>query len=163
MGLFSKIKEAKSTQGGEYIRPGNYLFQVQRVKVQESQVGSRTFFLAELRTIESEAVDDDTKPNAVNTDCTYIVELTGDYPDMALGNVKAFLKEAYSSLVAPEEGPADEDIDEEMADDAIGEENPLAGVFLSCKAFNKPTRKGNDFTRVKWSVPENVTELAVAS
>ena len=165
MGVFSGMGGTRSTQGGNYIRPGNYLWQVARVKQQESQVGSRTFFIGELTVIESEATDEEVKPNAVGEDVSFVVEVPGDYPDLSLGNIKAFLGAAFGAQAAlqGDDGPSDDEIDEALTDHAVSEDNPLAGIFVGGKAFHKKTKKGTNFTRINWSVPDNVAELAAAS
>lgn len=161
MGMFAGMNSASSTQGGNYIRPGNYLYKINRVKVQESQVGSKSFFVAELEVLAADKTDDDVKPNGVGENVSMIVEVPGKYPELSFGNIKAFLKAAYGTIAeaSGEDGPTDEDIDEEMTEAATSEDNPLAGVFVYAKAFNKLTKQGKDFTRVDWSVPSNLKEL----
>jgi len=160
MGAFSGLKEARSTQGGLYLKPGNYTVQVQKVKMQKSQVGNREFFIAELK-----VVDSDNEEMKANSEPSWLVELPGKYPELALGNVKAFLHAAFSSMAEAEgeEAPDEEDIDEAMATLAVSEDNPLAGVFMSAKAFQKETKSGGEFTRVKWGVPSDIEELAASA
>ena len=162
MGVFSRIKKVRSTQGGNYIRPGDYLFMVNRVKIIESQApGKDSYYVAELKVLEADKTEEDSKPNMPGSEASWLVELPGEYPDLALGNIKAFLTAAYSSLSVQngDEPLDDDDIDEEAADDAIGEDNPLAGVFLRGKAYHKATKKGGVFTRLNWSVPDDLEEL----
>lgn len=160
MGVFQNINKVKSTQGGNYVEPGNYLFEIQRCKEQDSQANSSVkFFVAELKVLEAQQTNDDVKPNGVGTEPSWLVQLTGTkYPDLALGNVKAFLHAAYGALAAKEgeEPPEEDEIGEDAAELAISEENPLAGVRITGKAFYKKTREGNNFTRVKWGIPDNV-------
>ncbi len=82
----------------------------------------------------------------------------------AFEKVADFLRAGLASLADQlgEERPDDIDdieLDEEIADSIVGEENILSGVFLSAKAFDKPTQKGGIFTRIKWGVPENLKEF----
>lgn len=156
MGVFSGLKEASATKGGLYLQPGNYTVQVQRCKMQDAWQGNRKWFIVELRVMET-----DNENAKVGSEPSWMVELPGKYPSLALGNIKAFLHAAYSALAEADdtEAPDEDDIDEDAADDAVGEDNPLAGVFLNAAAFNKKTKEGNDFTRVKWSVPANLEEL----
>lgn len=163
MSVFKGMGKVRSTQGGNYIRPGNYLFKVNRVKAIESQApGKDSFFVAELKVIESEAVEDDIKPNRPGSDASWLVELPGEYPDLALGNIKAFLLAAYGSLAAAagEEGPeSDDDIDDGAAEEAVSEENPLAGVYVEGRAYHKKTNKNGVFTRINWGVPTDLEEI----
>lgn len=164
MGAFSGLGKAQSTKGGNYVQPGNYLFQIKRVKMQKGQVGGKHWFIAELLVLESEQTSTDHKPNPVNTEPSMVVEVAPkkDFDDMTpkeqlgLGNIKAFLHAAYSALALSEgEDPPDEDdIGEEAADMAVSEDNPLVGVKLLGKAFHKSTQKGGVFTRINWSLPD---------
>ena len=157
--------ETRSTQGGNYIRPGNYLWQVSRVKKQESDVGSKTFFIGELTVLESEQTDDGVKPNAVGEDVSFVIEVPGDYPKLHLGNIKAFLGAAFGSKAEAvgDEGPTDDQIDEDLTLHAVSEDNPLAGIFVRGKAFHKKTKKGNNFTRINWAVPHDLTEIVAVA
>lgn len=161
MGVFKDIKEAKTPSGsGQVFLPGKFLLKLGACKLIESSVKrASTFFIAEFEVVES-----DNEKRKPGSSMSWVIDLTGGkYPDLSLGNVKNFLHVAYSSfmLQAGEEPPAEEDIDEKMSNDAVSEENPLCGVFVSAEAWNKQTRdKESEYTRVKWDVPENVAELA---
>ena len=152
MGVFSGLKEAASTQGGNYIQPGNYLLKILRVKMQSSQVGNRQFFVAELRVLEARKTDPGHEPNGVDTEPSWLVELPGQYPSLSLGNIKAFLHAAFSALAKRDgvDPPDEDDIDEGIAEMAVSSENPLVGVEIVAKAFHKKKRDGSLFTRVKW-------------
>lgn len=164
MGAFSGLGKAQSTKGGNYIQPGNYLFQIKRVKIQKGQVGGKHWFIAELLVLESEQTNDDHKPNPVNTEPSMVVEVAidKDFQDMTpkeqlgLGNIKAFLHASFSALAISEgeEPPGEDDIGEDAADMAVSEDNPLAGVKVTAKAFHKTTQKGGVFTRVSWGLPD---------
>lgn len=152
MGIFSNLGKTASTQGGNYIQPGIYKWEIQRVKMQEAR---KTFFVAELRVLESTRTDEEVTPNAVGSEVSFLVEVPGEYPEMSLGNVKAFLYPAFCVL-ADSQGaarPAEADIGEREAEYAMGVENPLAGLVIAGEAFHKKTKKGNLFTRVKYKVP----------
>jgi len=164
MGSFSGLGKAKSTQGGLYLKPGNYLLQILAVKEQASQVGSRKFFIAEMKVIEATKTDPTIEPNGVGTEPSWLVELPGKYPDLALGNIKNFLMAAYGfqAEAEGEEAPDEDDIDEDAADAAVTEDNPLMGVFVNAQAFQKKTKAGGDFTRINFTTPPNAAELASA-
>jgi hypothetical protein len=46
------------------------------------------------------------------------------------------------------------DLTKDMLNEAVDEENPLAGLKLEVHAFNAPTKAGKDFTRVQWALTE---------
>lgn len=153
MGFFADsnmdVGAADPTAGGLYFQPGNYRVQVDRVKMVKSQTNGRDFF-----TVETTVIESDNEKLGTGMKPSWLVELPGKFPATALGNVKDFLLAGYGYLFK-EQGlplPTKEQIGDKEADEAIGEENPLAGAVLSVSAFNKVTKQGNDFTRVRWSV-----------
>ncbi len=157
-----KVKEAKSTKGGVYLLPGNYIIHVQRCKMIEVNPTKKVkddAFIAEFKIIES-----DNPKLSAGVEASYYVDMTDtEYPDLSLGNVCDFIRAGYSSLLIQngEESPPIEDIEVSVQDckEVTGTENTIAGVFLRVVAYNKPTKAGKDFTRVNWSVPENLDEL----
>ncbi len=162
MGVFSKIKDARGSRGGLYIKPGNYVVKVMRCRMVDSFKG-HTNFIAELQVVESDVEDLD-----VGSEPSFVINMEGEYKDLALGNVADFMRAGLGSLADRhgESRPADldeVDVDEEVADTVTGEDNLLAGVFLTAKAWNHETRKGKDFTRIKWGVPDNLKELVQAA
>jgi hypothetical protein len=164
MGIFAKknIGNARGSRGGLYLEPGNYVVQVQRCKEETGFKGDE-FFITELEVIESNV--EKLPPGSAPS---YVVNMKGKFPDLALGNCADFMRAGFASLAdqSGEDRPSDIDdieLDDDMAEAVISEENLLAGVFLSVKAWHKDTRDGGVFTRVKWGVPDNLTELASAA
>lgn len=159
MGVFKDIKEAKTTGSGQVFLPGKYLLKLNACKLIDSSVKASVFFIAEFEIVESD--NEKRKPGG---SMSWVIDLTGGkFPSLSLGNVKNFLHVAYSSfmLESGEAPPEEEDINEEMSDNAVSEENPLCGVLIAAEAWNKPTRdKQSEYTRVKWDVPESVAEKA---
>jgi hypothetical protein len=158
MGIFKRIHEVARTQGGQFFLPGNYVVQVLRVKHQESRVSAaKSWFIVETRILESDNPD-----VKVNSEPSWMVALPGDWPDLALGNVKDFILAGYEGLARfhGETGwPEEDEINEEHVEAVAGREQLFAGLRLTAKAFNKRTRKDAEFTRVKWGViTESVKE-----
>lgn len=162
MGVFSKIKGARGSRGGLYLGPGNYVVQVLRCQMRESFKG-KNCFIAELLIVES-----DVEELAKGAEPSFVINLDSDYPDLALGNVADFMRAGLASLADQHDETRPDDleeveVDEEVADTITGEDNLLAGVYLTAKAWNHKTREGNDFTRIKWGVPDDVKKLASAA
>ena|SRR3990167_1759268 len=134
MGIFDGIGKAQYFEGGKYVAPGFYLVDVQRVKQAKTRNG-RPFFVVEMKIVES----NDLKEFPIGTDMSWMVMLD---QDAALGNIKHFLSVAS-------ETPLDA-IDTQDAEDAISEQNPLAGVRLRVMAVNVKTKAQKDFTKVKF-------------
>lgn len=157
-----EIDSVKGTEGGLYLKPGNFLLQVQRCKMIETRDGNDAF-VAELKVIETDIEDKDLQPGA---EPSLYVNLSGKFPKLALGNVNDFVRAGLGSLAQQhgEDHPPLEEItlNKDIMKKITGAKNLLAGVYLDCNAFNKPTREGRDFTRMKWKVPDNVAEIAQA-
>ena len=163
-----KMKDARSTQGGVYFTPGRYpVVQVLRCKMIKTQE-RHDAFIAECRIL----VADDTytkkegeeAPLQAGDEPALYVDMDGKYPDLSLGNVMDFMRAGLASLAEQhgQEHPPVEQIEvgKDEANSVTGAENLLAGVLLSVTAFNKPTREGRNFTRIKWAVPADVAALA---
>lgn len=164
MGLWDRvqdqdIKTARGTRGGVYFKPGNYTAQIVRCKEIETR-GKDVAFIAEFEIVES-----DNPECPVGYRPSFYVADDPEYPTMALGNIMDFLRAGLASLATAQGDPIDPEdvqVDKEIAESSTGEENLLAGAFVRVYAYNKPTRKGNDYTRFEWSVPKNVALLAAA-
>lgn len=133
MGLFSKIKEASVNQGGVYILPGTYVAEVESCKIGETRKGE-AFFVADLKVIES-----DNEERAEGSHMSYMVMSSWDSFE---SNVKAFIMGVM--------GCEEEEVDEEMAENAISEDQPLAGERVKIEATNVKTKSGGDFTKCRW-------------
>jgi len=152
MGIFSNIENAKGTEGGVYFEPGNFLAEIQRCKEFTTRKNIRTF-VAEFVILESD------NPNMkVGTPVSYMVSFKDpDLEELYKGNVADFMRAALSALASQKHNtkiePKDVPLDEASANQICGDKNPLLGVKVIAIAFNKPTKAGDDFTRVKWGVP----------
>ena len=146
MSLFAKMKEAKENAGGLYLQPGNYLVEVSDIKQQASSVGHQVFYIVEMKILESD--NDELRPGM---EPAWLVDLTMKYENLALGNVKAFLRAAYGTLAIAEgeEVPDQEDIGMDEAEASCT--GILNGTKVYAKAFNITTKSGNPFTKVSWA------------
>lgn len=132
MGLFSKkVAEAKEQTGGVYWLPGQYLIEVQVVKLVEGRKGDE-FFIVEGKNIESSNPD---RPTGAL--CAWVVNTD---LDAAPGNIKSFLKAATEA----------DEVDEEGIDAAISSDNPLAKSQVRLSVVTIKTKAGNDFNKHVW-------------
>ncbi len=151
MGLFGDIKGQSSARGGVYFTPGNYVVEVERCKIGQTRKGV-DFFVAECKVIET-----DSKELRPGASASFLVTLD---KDPALGNIADFMRMGLwlQGRDAGIDGlPADADsvsLEEGDADEICGEDNPFVGLRVGLEAYNKPTKAGNDFTRMKWLLPE---------
>ena len=81
--VFGGIAEAKTSKGGVYPIPGNYLCQIEAVKMVTSRA-RENLFCVEFYILES---DEETRP--VGSRMSWMANLTRH--DAALGNIKSFL------------------------------------------------------------------------
>lgn len=140
MGLFSKIKEAKSNGGGIYFLPGTYELECAAVKTGKTREGDKPFFVAEFVILASSNPE-----RPVGTSVSYMVMLD-KYMETALGNVKQCISALFN---VPES-----DVDEAGVDEAVGPSNPAKGAKVKATASNIKTRAGKDFTKVLFSAME---------
>lgn len=140
MGLFSKIKDAKSNGGGIYFEPGTYLVECVAVKTGKTREGDRPFFVAEFTILES---SNPARP--VGTSVSWMVMLD-KYLETALGNVKQCVAALFN---VPEN-----DVDEAGVEAAIGPDNPAKGAKVKAVASTIKTKKGDPFTKVIFSSVE---------
>lgn len=142
MGLFSKIKEAKSNGGGVYFLPGTYTLECNALKTGKTREGDRPFFVAEFTILASSNPD-----RPVGTSVSFMVMLD-KFIETALGNVKGCVAALFN---IPEE-----EVDEAGVETAVGDQNPAKGLKVKASATNIKTKKQTDFTKVVFtSLTEN--------
>ena len=152
MGFFADIKGQRSTQGGHYFLPdAHYIIEIQRCKMGKTRK-SIDFFVVEGLILET-----DSDKMKVGAPAEMMVTLD---KDPAMGNIADFMRCGLwvqgrdAGVPSLPEKAEDVEMDEDTADDIIGEENPLAGVVVGVFAYNKDTQKGNPFTRHTWMPQE---------
>jgi hypothetical protein len=172
MGIFDRVNEAESTRGGYYFEEGKYRVRLQRVFKKTTRKG------IEMMIIETEILESTNPGRPVGTKPSV---LYGDDKDATAGNIKGFFGVAFAAtqclagtpmtpteaekefLTADSKDAAAVKAVKERCDEAVGDDNPLAGLELSVEAFPIKTRAGNDFTKIVWSVPADVFASAKAA
>ncbi len=135
MGLFGKIKEAKSSGGGIFFLPGKYALECRANKTGNTREG-RPFFVAEFTILES------TNPERpVGTSVSLMVMLD-KYIETALGNVKGYVAALFDIPEA--------EVDEAGVESLVSAENPGAGMKVRAVASNTKTKAQKDFTKVEF-------------
>ena len=175
MGIFDGLGGADPTQGrAPFLTPGTYLVEVTACRGGKSKK-KKPFFAVDMQirdvidtyiasedeqgvapTLYREKVPVENFERPVGP-ATWYVSLGGDWPELALGNVKAFLMAAVAAANGSEDVAAyADDVDADTANDAIaGEGDALAGVYLVARAENRTTQTGRPFT-VTTFAPGNV-------
>jgi hypothetical protein len=143
MGLFSKIKDAKSSQGGVYFLPGKYALECRANKTGTTREG-RSFFVAEFTILES------TNPERpVGTSVSFMIMLDKNL-ETGLGNIKGYISALFDLPEA--------EVDEAGVEQLVAADNPGAGVKVRAIASNIKTRANKDFTKVIWEPYEKKAE-----
>lgn len=136
MGMFEGIESVTSNQGGQWLLPGQHLFEIGALK-QPDNLYNGDCFIAELKVVETNNEKYD-----VGASVSWIRNVD-KHKELALADIKAFL-----AAVA---GCKEEDIDAEGAAAAVGADQPFAGKLVRCEAFNRRTKAGGEFTRTTWT------------
>lgn len=134
MGVFGNIGNAKYSEGGVYLGPGVFRLEIVAVKVFKTRKGQQAF-CAEF--IVHESSNKDHQPGST---CSWMVTLD---KEPAMGNIKQFIAAVYETDM--------DEVTEAVADMVTDEEkNPTKGMFVRASANQIKTRKGGDFTKVKF-------------
>ena len=137
MGVYSSVKDARSTGGGNYFEPDHeWIVIVTEVKDFEQRNKDHAF-IVECKVLET------TCPTCrIGAERSHFIDMK---QDAAAGNVKQFIETA--TLQFSGEMPGPEDMDEAGIAMVYGPQQPFAGLILGLKTWNKPTKKGDPFTR----------------
>ena len=144
MGNFSGIESAGFSEKLPPISAGNYLLEIQVIKVIATRAKGN-FVVSEFRVLESSG------PEAapVGSLVSHMIKMS---LDSALGNVK----QLASGVLAknPKEVTA------ENCDRMVSDENPCAGTVVRASAVEIKTKAGTPFTTVRYSAYTNPAAIA---
>lgn len=138
MGVFTGIEEAKSTEGGNYLRQGMYDVEVVRLSVGKTRKGI-PFFAADLKILGTNNPD-----HRIGEIANWFV---GFDKDAALGNVKAFTVAMLSSEGAVDPASITEAVMESLVDKG-GE--AVAGSRVKVQVTLVETKSGGTFSKHLW-------------
>lgn len=132
--MFDRIANAETFESSPYIEPGLYSLQISRIAKGEKRT-TRVPYVA----VECKVLGSSNPKFAVGSTLCWFVDMG---KDAGPGNIKSFLAVANDCPL--------EQVDKAGAAMCICDNSPLVGKVLDCEAYNKPTREGKPFTRVKW-------------
>jgi hypothetical protein len=138
MGVFSGIENAKSTEGGNYLKPGVYDVEVVRLSTGKTRKGV-DFFAADLKIIGSNNPD-----HRAGDIANWFV---GFDKEPSLGNVKAFAVACLSSEGAVDPATITEKVMESLVDKG-GE--AVVGTQLKVQVSLVDTRGGGKYSKHLW-------------
>jgi len=141
MSIFSGIKNATVTNGGNYIRPGTH--QLELVKLTQGLTRKGVDFVAADFRILGSSTDEHPIGSTVNW-------FAGADKDGFLSNVKALAVALLSAQAGEnvDEGTVSEEVMEALVSD---NGNEVAGARLTAEAFHVDTRRGGTFTKILWT------------
>jgi hypothetical protein len=150
MGKFTGMKDAKVGQGGVYFLEGKYRVKVAKVFM----LGSRKS--GDLFTVEAVILASTNPQRPVGLKGTWQVKMG---QDMSLPNIKGFLAACNGANPGNDKEVLDcftdkagNDVSEETAEMAVGDDNPLAGVEVDLTVVMITTKgKGLPFSKHEWS------------
>ncbi len=134
---FDNIETAKTTEGGNWVRPGRYRAMLGEIKMVTNRKK------VELMAIEStitEVIDNaGGSGHRVGEEIVHFLKVS---LDSFLGNAKQFISASLGCLAS--------DVQAAQADTVVGDEQPLAGIVVEFTANNIKTGSGNTFTKVMY-------------
>lgn len=151
MGLFTSIKEAKRSEAGTYLSVGLHRLEVNRVKSGKNW-RKKDFFVVECKVLESTNAEE----HPVGSTADVYINLSSEYPDLSLAEVKHFLQVATFTLAGdalPDgiNSPEDIEIGEEDAEESCAQDQPFMGLVLRAEGTRKDGKK---FVKIVWSPDE---------
>lgn len=141
MSIFSGIKNATVTNGGNYIRPGNHTIELLKLTQGRTRKGV-DFVAADFRIVAST-----NEEHAIGSTVNWFA---GADKDGFLSNVKAL---AVALLSANAGEYVDESsVTEEVMEALVGNHGgDIVGAQLNAEAFLVDTRRGGKFTKILWT------------
>lgn len=153
--LAARIAAAKASKAGNYIKPGKYVFEIQKLIADKMRGGN--MFVVEMTVVSAQQTDPAYSPNVVGSSVSYVVNMD---KDSGMGNVKSFI---MAVLDVPET-----EVTAEAVVELLGPSEPLRFARIADEAFNRPMRsKPNEmFTNHRWEyiqlTPEECGRIAAA-
>lgn len=153
--ILEAIAKSKASKGGNFIRAGKYLFEIQNVSAEKCFGGD--MFIVEfvvleaVKTGEKDRAGKEIEPNPVGSSCSYVVNLG---KVAGPGNAKSF---AMALFDEPEEAITVEALEELCAPASFDKDGnpvgqPCRFLQLRDEAFNRAQRgdASKDFTKHRW-------------
>ena len=157
--ILKQISEAKTSEGGNYIRSGTYVLEVKKIIVKKNRKGIPDgigeFIVRESIATGRDLEGKDTAPNKVGETVASVIDLT---KDTGPGNFKAMLL----GVLGVEDKPGDAEFAQKIQKNAgiiISDSQPARGTLVRCEAVTIRKKDGGPFTKLNWSAhPDNSDE-----
>ncbi len=149
MSLYDRIADSQPTQGGVYFLPGNYIAQLDVMKMIRTR-NDDDMFVSEWDILESSNED-----RSAGSHCSFLQNFSGNQKEVAPGNVKA--------CIAAASGVDLDEIDSDGVEVALSEKNPLRGRLVRVEVVASTSKKGREYHRHRFfSIPDEMQDKADA-
>lgn len=148
MGRFSGVGGVTTNQGGLYFLEGDYLVEIDEVKMIQNRKKQDTFIIA-AKVLES--TNDQRKPGCKPSQ---VMVLRSDIIETILANIKQFAGAALEiddpDNYEPEDGTSADEFWDSTLEYLVSDEQPLKGQKMRLNCSNIKTQAGKDFTKHVW-------------
>ncbi len=149
--VMGSLGDTEVRKSREYFVPGQFWLKINEVKTGRAGVtefnpdGDYDYFAVELEIVHST-----TPERPAGTFVNWMVSMKHSKMErMYARDIKNFLMAAYTARLDGN-APNNSDIDANVFEKTVGEEQPLAGVYIKGVAKTVPTKSGGEFTTLTW-------------
>lgn len=153
--VFDKIVNAPVYGGGKFVVPGDYLFEIEEVKIIQSRNPDKNatmYLIVACEVVEHHNPEPGTEAYGEGTHVTWRCDLgQASGPSNAKQFFLALGRQMFGAEVFGEKDlEKGADRGRELYDLVCGERQGAKGIQIRCEAFSTSTRKGGTFTKTVW-------------
>ncbi len=141
-----EVEEASGSKGGDYFKPGNFIVELDKIKVDKTWDGTH-YFVADLVVVKS-SIPDVIK---VGDRKAFYTQKHPKYPSMFMADVKHFLQATQACYLLQNNMEKDVPkdihckntgitINKDVIGWAVGEDQPMRGTEMRLYVFEKPKK-----------------------
>lgn len=157
MGRYDKVEKVHANAGGMRFEPGMYIAEVVDIRERESKKNAHSFYwIATFRVVE---VLHGATPQGAER--SFVVDLNGKFPDLALGDVKACLGAMYGIDPYTDEAGLSRMVTPQVCETAVTPAQPCRGKRVKITA----TEGKNGYVKLRFqpaggaTAPSTVQEI----
>jgi hypothetical protein len=153
MGKFSKAVKDRQSGGGSWWKAGKHRARITKVEFRNGHTG-------ESYIVEGEVLSSTNPEIKVGETRSQVIKLD---KASAAGNIGSFVCVCAAMLTGKNlDNPDACEIDESDIEASYGPDQPFVGLEVDVEGIDIKTRAGGDFTKIVYSVPEDVRQSAAA-
>ena len=148
MGRFKGLAGVKTNQGGLYFLEGDYLVELDEVKMIETRK-KQDCWVVSAKVLES------TNPQrAPGCKPSQVIVLREDILETCMGNIKAFAAAVLGienpDAYVPEDGKSVDEFWDSTLESMVADDQPLKGVKIKLNVTQIKTKSDKDFSKHSW-------------